>query len=98
MPRAQSSSGTDTGRRLGDFNALAAVVLGGISSSRWSRYDHRTRGHGCGNYLHTHYSGMVRLRISGNPTTAIIGIILLLAVGFNVKWVKNKGKVLAKGL
>ena len=41
-------------------------------------------------------SGLVRTGVSGNLTTAIIGIILLVAVGFNVKWVKNKGKVLQK--
>ena len=41
-------------------------------------------------------SGLVQTGVSGNLTTAIIGIILLVAVGFNVKWVKNKGKVLQK--
>jgi len=41
-------------------------------------------------------SGLVQTGVSGNFTTAIIGIILLVAVGFNVKWVKNKSKVLQK--
>ncbi len=89
----QNSSGTDTGVGW-EINALAAVVLGGISLSG-----------GRGTILRAMMgaaiifmliSGLVQTGVSGNLTTAIVGIILLVAVGFNVKWVKNKGKLLQK--
>ncbi|MCA6100788.1 ABC transporter permease [Bradyrhizobium australafricanum] len=89
----QSSSGTDTGVGW-EINALAAVVLGGISLAGGRGTIARAVMGAAIIFVLT--SGMVRLGISGNLTTAIIGIILLLAVGFNVKWVKNKGKVLQK--
>ena len=41
-------------------------------------------------------SGLVRIGIPGYLTSAIIGVILLLAVGFDVKWAKNRGKVMQK--
>jgi ribose transport system permease protein len=89
----QNSSGTDTGVGW-EINALAAVVLGGISL---------TGGRGTiaravmgAAIIFMLISGLVRMGMSGNLTTAIIGILLLVAVGFNGKWVKNKGKVLQK--
>jgi ribose transport system permease protein len=41
-------------------------------------------------------NGLVQLGTHGSLTTAAIGAILLAAVGFNVKFVKNKGKILQK--
>ena len=41
-------------------------------------------------------NGLVRIGIPGYITSAVIGIILLLAVGVDVKWAKNRGKVIQK--
>jgi ribose transport system permease protein len=88
-----NSSGTDTG--LGwEINALAAVVLGGISLAGGRGTIARAIMGAA--IIFMLVNGMVRMGISGNFTTAMIGIVLLVAVGFNVKWVKNKGKVQQK--
>lgn len=89
----QSSSGTDTGVGW-EINALAAVVLGGISLAGGRGTIARAVMGAAIIFMLT--SGLVRLGVSGNLTTAVIGLVLLFAVGFNVKWVKNKGKVLQK--
>ncbi len=89
----QNSSGTDTGMGW-EINALAAVVLGGISLSGGRGTIARAMMGAA--IIFMLISGLVQTGVSGNFTTAIIGIILLVAVGFNVKWVKNKGKVLQK--
>ena len=89
----QNSSGTDTGVGW-EINALAAVVLGGISLAGGRGTIARAIMGAA--IIFMLISGLVRMGVSGNLTTAIIGIILLVAVGFNVKWVKNKGKVLQK--
>lgn len=89
----QNSSGTDTG--LGwEINALAAVVLGGISLAGGRGTIARAMMGAA--IIFMLVSGMVRMGVSGNLTTALIGTILLVAVGFNVKWVKNKGTVTQK--
>ena len=89
----QNSAGTDTG--LGwEVNALAAVVLGGISLAGGRGTIARAMMGAA--IIFMLVSGMVRMGVSGNITTAMIGTILLIAVGFNVKWVKNKGKVQQK--
>ena len=88
-----NSSGTDTG--LGwEINALAAVVLGGISLAGGRGTIARAIMGAA--IIFMLVNGMVRMGVSGNFTTAMIGIVLLVAVGFNVKWVKNKGKVQQK--
>ena len=89
----QNSSGTDTGVGW-EINALAAVVLGGISLSGGRGTIARAVMGAA--IIFMLISGLVRMGMSGNLTTAIIGILLLVAVGFNGKWVKNKGKVLQK--
>lgn len=89
----QNSSGTDTGVGW-EVNALAAVVLGGISLAGGRGTIARAIMGAA--IIFMLISGMVRLGVSGNLTTAIIGLILLTSVGVNVKWVKNKGKVLQK--
>lgn len=89
----QNSSGTDTG--LGwEINALAAVVLGGISLAGGRGTIARALMGAA--IIFMLVNGMVRMGVSGNSTTAMIGMVLLVAVGFNVKWVKNKGKVQQK--
>ena len=41
-------------------------------------------------------NGLVRIGIPGYITSAVTGIILLVAIGFDVKWAKNRGKVIQK--
>jgi ribose transport system permease protein len=89
----QNSSGTDTGVGW-EINALAAVVLGGVSLAGGRGTIARALMGAA--IIFMLISGLVQTGSSGNLTTAVIGIILLVAVGFNVKWVKNKGKVLQK--
>jgi ribose transport system permease protein len=89
----QNSSGTDTG--IGwEINALAAVVLGGISLAGGRGTIARALMGAA--IIFMLISGLVQTGASGNLTTAVIGVILLVAVGFNVKWVKNRGKFLQK--
>jgi ribose transport system permease protein len=89
----QNSSGADTGVGW-EINALAAVVLGGISLAGGRGTIARAMMGAA--IIFMLISGLVQTGTSGNLTTTIIGVILLVAVGFNVKWVKNKGKVLQK--
>lgn len=89
----QNSSGTDTGVGW-EINALAAVVLGGISLAGGRGTIARAMMGAA--IIFMLISGLVQIGAAGNLNTAIIGIILLVAVGFNVKWVKNKSKVLQK--
>lgn len=89
----QNSSGTDTG--LGwEINALAAVVLGGVSLAGGRGTIARALMGAA--IIFMLISGLVQTGVSGNFTTAMIGVILLIAVAFNVKWVKNKAQVLQK--
>jgi len=89
----QNSSGTDTGVGW-EINALAAVVLGGISLAGGRGTIARAVMGAA--IIFMLISGLVQIGAAGNLNTALIGIILLVAVGFNVKWVKNKSKVLQK--
>ena len=41
-------------------------------------------------------NGLVRIGIPGYVTSSLIGIILLVAVGIDVKWAKNRGKAMQK--
>jgi len=89
----QNSSGTDTGVGW-EINALAAVVLGGLSLAGGRGTIARAMMGAA--IIFMLISGLVQTGISGNITTAIIGVLLLAAVGLNVKWDKNKGRVLQK--
>lgn len=89
----QNSAGTDTGVGW-EVNALAAAVLGGISlSGGRGTISRALMGAGI---IFLLINGLVQLGTHGSLTTAAIGAILLAAVGFNVKFVKNKGKILQK--
>jgi len=89
----QNSSGTDTGVGW-EINALAAVVLGGISLAGGRGTIARALMGAA--IIFMLINGLVQTGASGNLNTAVIGFILLLAVGFNVKWAKHKGTVLQK--
>ncbi len=89
----QNSAGTDTGVGW-EVNALAAAVLGGISLSGGRGTISRALMGAAIIFLLI--NGLVQLGTHGSLTTATIGAILLAAVAFNVKFVKNKGKILQK--
>lgn len=89
----QNSTGSDTGMGW-EINALAAVVLGGISLAGGRGTIARAMMGAVIIFVLT--NGLVRMGVSGNVTTTVIGTILLVAIGFNVKWVKNKSKVQQK--
>ncbi|QEX21835.1 ABC transporter permease [Hypericibacter adhaerens] len=89
----QNSAGTDTGVGW-EVNALAAAVVGGISLSGGRGTISRALIGAAIIFLLI--NGLVQLGTHGSLTSAAIGFILLAAVGFNVKFVKNKGKILQK--
>ena len=89
----QNSAGTDTGVGW-EVNALAATVLGGISLGGGRGTIARAL-MGAG-IIFLLINGLVQLGTHGSLTTAAIGFILLAAVGFNVNFVKYKGKILQK--
>ena len=86
-------AGSDTGVGL-EITALTAAVLGGNSL-----------GGGRGSAAKAVFgaiivmiiiNGLVRLGIASGANSFILGFILLLAVGIDVRWLKNRHKVLAK--
>ena len=88
----QNSAGTDTGVGW-EINALAA---GCSAASAWRRArNHRARADGSGDHLHAHQRPRAT-RHRRQSDDRDHRSILLVAVGFNVKCVKNKGKVLQK--
>jgi ribose transport system permease protein len=87
------STGADTGIGL-EIGVLTAVLLGGV-----------TLGGGRGSVGNAIIgsllvliltNGLIRLALPGSLNQLILGIILVAATLFNAKWVKNRGKVLAK--
>ncbi|MBN9887149.1 ABC transporter permease [Salipiger abyssi] len=89
----QNSAGTDTGVGW-EVNALAAAVVGGISLAGGRGSTSRALIGAAIIFLLI--NGLVQLGTHGSLTTASIGFLLLLAVGFNVKFVKHKSKILQK--
>lgn len=87
------SAGSDTGFGL-EIAALTAAVLGGNSL-----------GGGRGSVMKSVLGAivvlvltdsMVRVGISGGISSMILGIILLLVVAIDVRWLKNRSKILNK--
>ena len=89
----QNSAGSDTG--LGwEVNAVTAVVLGGISLSGGRGTVPRAL---IGSVIvFLLINGFVRMGLPGSTTQAALGAVLLAAVGFDVKWAKNRGKAIQK--
>jgi ribose transport system permease protein len=86
-------AGSDTGMGL-EITALTAAVLGGNSL-----------GGGRGSVAKAVFgaiivmiliNGLVRLGIASGANSLILGFILLVAVAIDVRWLKNRHKVLAK--
>ncbi len=91
--RAPEQHGFDD-RLLWEFQALTAVVLGGVSLAGGKGTVWRAMLGGIIIFVLT--NGLVRMGIPGYVTSGIIGIILLAAVGIDVKWAKNRGKAIQK--
>jgi ribose transport system permease protein len=77
-----------------EFQALTAVVLGGISLAGGKGTVWRAMIGAIIIFALT--NGLVRMGIPGYVTSGIIGIILLVAVGIDIKWAKNRGKAVQK--
>ena len=92
---AARQNSTDSTTGVGwEFQALTAVVLGGISLAGGKGTVWRAMIGGLIVFMLT--NGLVRLGIPGYVTSAVNGVILLLAVGIDVKWSKNRGKAAQK--
>jgi len=92
---AARQSSTDSTTGVGwEFQALTAVVLGGVSLGGGKGTVWRAMIGGVIIFILT--NGLVRMGIPGYVTSAAIGVILLAAVGIDVKWTKNRGKAIQK--
>ena len=87
------STGADTGVGL-EISVLTAVVLGGTSL-----------GGGRGSVFNAVIgailvlmitNGLVRLGVPGSVNLLVLGLVLILAVFVDAKWVKNRSKILGK--
>ena len=92
---AARQSSTDSTTGVGwEFQALTAVVLGGISLAGGKGTVWRAMIGAVIIFLLI--NGLVRMGIPGYVGSAVTGIILLAAVGIDVKWAKNRGKAIQK--
>ena len=89
----QGSSDSTTGVGW-EFQALTAVVLGGVSLGGGKGTVGRAMIGGIIIFLLS--DGFVRMGVPGYVSAAVQGIVLLLAVGIDVKWAKNRGKAIQK--
>lgn len=85
------------GSQTGDgyaFEALAAVMIGGVSLAGGKGTIGRCL-IGAG-IIYVLGNGLVQFGYPGQVTNAVNGAILLLAIGIDVKWAKNRGKAIQK--
>jgi ribose transport system permease protein len=76
------------------FQALAAVMMGGVSLAGGKGTIGRCL-IGAG-IIFVLGNGLVQFGYPGQVTNAVNGAILLLAIGIDVKWAKNRGKAIQK--
>ncbi|MCC3305151.1 ABC transporter permease [Sneathiella sp. HT1-7] len=88
-----NSSSSNTGDGL-EVMALTAAVLGGVSLAGGKGSVGRAL-IGATTIL-VLINGLVRLGVTGGPTLVMQGMIMLIAVGIDVKWLKNKNKAISK--
>jgi len=88
-----SSAGSATGDGFA-FESLAAVMIGGISIAGGRGSIGRAL-IGAG-IIFILSNGLVQMGFAGQVTTAVNGAILLIAIGVDVKWMKNRGKAIQK--
>jgi ribose transport system permease protein len=89
----QGSTDSTTGQGW-EFQAITAVVLGGASVVGGRGTVWRAMIGAIIIFILT--NGLVRIGIPGYITSSAIGVILLVAVSIDVKWAKNRGKVVQK--
>ncbi len=87
------SSGSDTGVGW-EVNALTAVVLGGVSLAGGRGTVARALLGAV--IVFVLVNGLVRLGVPGAVTSAALGALLLVAVGSDAKWAKNRLKTIQK--
>ncbi len=88
-----SSTGAETGMGL-EITALTAAVLGGTSLGGGRGSAAKALLGGLIILLLS--NGLIRYGIQGGTTSLIFGIILLLSVYIEVRWLKNRNKLLSK--
>ena len=88
-----ASTGSDTGVGW-EINALTAVVLGGVSLSGGRGTVARALIGAV--IVFVLINGLVRMGFPGALTSTALGGVLLLAVGIDVKWAKNRAKAIQK--
>ena len=89
----QGSIGFDTGVGL-EIAVLAAIVLGGVALGGGRGSVARAMAGAVITLVLTNV--LVRLGVQGGATSTVLGIVLLIAIGFDVKWQKNRHKILQK--
>jgi ribose transport system permease protein len=88
---------TSVGSQTGDgfaFESLAAVMIGGVSLAGGKGSIGRCL-IGAG-IIFVLGNGLIQFGYPGQVTNAVNGAILLLAIGVDVKWSKNRGKAIQK--
>ena len=92
---AARQGSTDSTTGVGwEFQALTAVIIGGASVAGGRGTVWRAMIGAIIIFVMT--NGLVRIGIPGYITSAITGVILLAAIGVDVKWSKNRGKIIQK--
>ncbi len=92
---AARQGSTDSTTGVGwEFQALTAVIIGGASVAGGRGTVWRALIGAIIIFVMT--NGLVRIGIPGYITSAITGVILLIAIGIDVKWTKNRGKIIQK--
>ena len=90
---AARQGSTDSTTGLGwEFQAVTAVVLGGVAFGRGTV----SRAMIGAIVIFLLSNGFVRMGVPGYVSAAVYGMILLLGVGIDVKWAKNRGKAIQK--
>ena len=88
-----NSAGSDTGVGW-EISALTAVVLGGVSLAGGRGTVARALIGAV--IVFVLVNGLVRMGFPGALSSTALGAVLLIAVGIDVKWAKNRGKAIQK--
>lgn len=88
-----NSAGSDTGVGW-EISALTSVVLGGVSLAGGRGTVARALIGAV--IVFVLVNGLVRMGFPGALSSTALGAVLLLAVGIDVKWAKNRGKAIQK--
>jgi len=89
----QGSIGFDTGVGL-EISVIAAIVLGGVALGGGRGTVMRALAGAVIVQVLTNI--MIRQGYAGGATSAVLGIVLLIAIAFDIKWEKNRHKILQK--